>query len=271
MRVVDRTLQLLEALSADAYGVGVTKLAEQLRDAPSTVHRLLTVLVRHRLVVQNIDSKRYRLGPGVLRLGEAYLRQNPLISVAQPHLADLRSRTSESVFLTEYVNGEAICVATAESPRPLRFFMRVGQRMPYHAAASARAILAFRPQEEAKELLRDEALQRFTETTPTTIDAVLAELGRVRQDGYAACDEEMEVGVTALSVPIRNAAGEAIASLSIVAPEHRLAGALREAAVKGLLQQASNISAALGHRPPVGNEGPPSTTVTAVAAGSQAP
>lgn len=270
VRVVDRTLELLEALSADGSGVGVTKLAEQLGDAPSTVHRLLTVLARHRLVVQDVDSKRYRLGPGVLPLGEAYLRQNTLITLAQPHLAHLRSRTLESVFLTEYVNGDAICVATAESPRPLRFFMRVGQRMPYHAAASARAILAFRPAKEAEDLLRHEALQRFTDTTPTTINAVLAELERVREDGYAACDEEMEVGVSALSVPIRNAAAEVIASLSIVAPQQRLAGEHRDAAVQLLLQQAQDISTALGHRPQGRTEDRVSAAAAAVAAGGQA-
>ena len=258
MRVVDRTLQLLEALGEDASGVGVTKLAEQLRDAPSTVHRLLAVLVQHRLVIQDPDSKRYRLGPGVLRLGEAYLRQNSLISVAQPHLAAVRSRTSESVFLTEFVNGEAICVATAESPRQLRFFIRIGQRMPYHAAASAKAILAFRPPEEAEVLLRGEALQRFTQTTPTGMDEILAELDQVRQDGYAACDEDMEIDVVALAVPIRDATGETVGSLALVAPKHRLSGVARDAAVTALREEAGEISSALGHRPSLaGDDAPP--------------
>ena len=250
VKVVDRTLQLLEALSADGSGAGVTRLAEELGDAPSTVHRLLAVLGRHRLVVQDPDSKRYRLGPGVLPLAESYLRHNTLIPVAQPHLADLRSRTLESVFLTEYVNGDAICVATAESPRQLRFFMHVGQRMPYHAAASARAILAFRPREEAEDHLRKEALERFTSMTPTTISEAMAELDKVRRDGFAACDQEMEDDVTALSVPIRNAIGATVASLSIVAPEQRLAGDRRDAAVRLLRDEAEAISAALGYRQP---------------------
>lgn len=249
LKVVDRTLQLLEALSADGSGLGVTRLADMLGDAPSTVHRLLAVLTRHRMVIKDPESRRYRLGPGVLPLGEAYLRHNSLITVAQRYLDDLRSRTLESVFLTEYVNGDAICVATAESPRPLRFFMRVGQRMPYHAAASARAILAFRSSDEIERLLHREALERFTEMTPTTFQEALGELERVRQEKYAACDQEMEVGVTALSVPIRDATGDVIASLTIVAPQQRLSGEHREPAINLLHEQADGISRSLGYRP----------------------
>ncbi|HEX5465345.1 MAG TPA: IclR family transcriptional regulator [Candidatus Limnocylindrales bacterium] len=246
MRSIDRLVQVLQMLSDAESGLGVMKLAEQLGIPASTAHRLVTDLGRYNVVVQDVASKRYRLGPAVLEWGAAYRQQNTLLSVAQPHMTTLCARTTESVFLTEYVNGDAICVATAESPRPLRFFMHVGQRMPYHAAASARAILAFRPAAEAEEALKREELLKFTDTTPTTKAAVLTELARVRAAGYAVCDEEMEVGVTALSVPVRAAGAEVIASLSIVAPEHRV-NAQRDTMLASLLEEAEAISAALGH------------------------
>lgn len=247
MRVVDRALRLLDVLAERGDSVGVTQLSEQLGVPASTLHRLLGVLVRHGLVVQETASRRYGLGPGVLRLAQSYLQGNLLVSAAQPFLASLRSRLQETVFLTALVGDDAICVASAESPRPLQFYMRIGQRMPYHAAASARAILAYRSPEEITRALGQEALERFTRATHTTAGEVRAELARVRAQGYAVCAEEMEVGITAVSAPVRDRSGTAIASVTVVAPSERLAGAQQSLAAAAVRATADAISEALGY------------------------
>src|SRR3954469_2775941 len=117
MRSLDRSLQLLDLLSRDAGGAGVTALADLTGQPPSTVHRLLNALADHRLVTQDETTRRYRLGPGVLTYGEAYLRQSDLVTIGREHLDAIRETTLESVFLTEKSRNGAICVATAESPR----------------------------------------------------------------------------------------------------------------------------------------------------------
>lgn len=250
MRVVDRTLRLLELLAEQGDNVGVIQLSQQLALPASTLHRLLSVLAQHRLVVQEPVSRRYGLGPGVLGLAQSYLQGNLLVSSAQPFLASLRSRLQETVFLTALVGDDPICVATAESPRPLQFYMRVGQRMPCHAAASARAILAFRSPAEVARALGREALARFTRSTRTEASEVLAELGRVRERGYAVCAEEMEVGVTAVSAPVRDASGTVVASVTVVAPSERLAPPRQSAAVEAVRATADAIAEALGYRSP---------------------
>jgi DNA-binding IclR family transcriptional regulator len=210
---------------------------------------MLALLVHHRLVIQDEDSKRYRLGPGVLALADAYVAHNPLARIAQPYLEELRIATEESVFLTEYVAGNSICIATAENSGPLRLSMRVGHRMPYHAAAPARAILAFRPTDEAEPLVSAEAFERFTPATLDTPRAVMAELARVRAQGYATCNEEMAVGVAAISVPILNTANEAVASVTINGPQQRIAGHDQHELVRQLTQQSHLISRGLGFNP----------------------
>ncbi len=250
MRAIERTLRLLELLSEQPESMGVVQLGEQLHLPPSTLHRLLSVLVAHGYVVQDPGSRRYRLGSSVLRIAQSYLRQNTVLAAAQPLLARLRSATQETIFLTALVGDDAVCVATAESPRPLQFYMRVGQRMPYHAAASARAILAFRGAGEARRLLRGEALDRFTNATPRSVEDVLEELSLVRRQGYAVCEEEMEVGVTAVSAPVRDAAGEVVASVTVVAPSERLDGARLQAALAPLLVTSAQISHTLGYQDP---------------------
>jgi IclR family acetate operon transcriptional repressor len=249
MRALDRSLRLLELLAEDGTGTGVSRLAQETGEAASTVHRLLKALAAHQLVVQDTATKKYRLGPGVLTLSDAYLRQSSLVAVARRGLEEIRDQTRESAFLTELTAGGAICVATAESPRSLRFFMSVGQRMPFHAAASARAILAFQPDTVIDATLRSEQLTPYTATTPRTVAEVKAELDRVREQGYDVCDQQMETGVTAVAVPIVGASRKVEASLSIVAPDQRLSGDRRSEMVHLLQAQARDIERMLNGAP----------------------
>lgn len=253
MKALTRALRILDALSAESRALGVTELADRLDEPPSSTHRLLQVLTHVNLVIQDSDSRRYRLGPHILSLADAFARQNPLIDVARPYLASLRTATGEAVFLTELVGQDAVCVATAERDRPLLFYMRVGQRMPFHASAAARAILAFRPLDETKAFLQREALEPFTDSTITTVSKALSSLDWIRHHGYATCEQEMEVGVSAVSAPISNRCCEVFASVTLVAPHQRLIGDLRATVVHLLLNSATEISNALGcqaHRRP---------------------
>ena len=248
MRSVTRLVQLLEVLTDEPDGLGVVELAGRLGQPPSSIHRLLTALAEHRLVAQDDGTRRYRTGPALLRYAQAFLHRDALSSVAGPYLSQLRDATRESVFLTELIRDDAVCVASAESPRPLRFFMRIGQRMPYHAAASARAILAFQPDLVIDRLLAAERMTPFTEATPVTVRAAMVDLERVRLNGFAVCDEEMEVGVTAVSAPIRDGSGRVGASITVVGPHHRLLAA-RSASVAAVIGAAEQIAHALGYRP----------------------
>jgi DNA-binding IclR family transcriptional regulator len=248
MKVLERTLAVLEELAVQPSGLGVRELSDRLAEAPATIHRVLAVLVGRNFLSQDSETKRYRLGPAALRIGHAYQEQNTLIRIARPILNQLTAQTLESSFVTEMIGTDAICIVTADSPRQLRFFMRPGQRMPFHAAASARAILAFQPEVVAQELLGREAIEPFTAFTPGTVLQVTKELVRVRQQGYAVCDEEMEIGVTAVSVPIRNASEGVMGSVTIVGPHHRL-NDYRDQTVELLKGSAAMISQGLGLSP----------------------
>ena len=249
MKLLSRTIEVLNALAEAPDGMGVTRLAESLDESPSTIHRLLTALSRYDYVVRDGD-RRYRLGVGVLSLANAFQRHDQLVIVAAPHLSRLVAETRESVFLSKRIGDDVVCVASVESPRPLKFYMGLGQRTPYHAASSARAILAFKPSSERKRLIEAEELEAFTPNTPRTVVAAMEALEATRSQGYAVCDGELEVGVTALSVPLATATGEIDASLTLVAPQDRLSGADRPEAARRLKQAGARISADLGYRTP---------------------
>jgi DNA-binding IclR family transcriptional regulator len=250
MKLVARTMETLEVLAEQTDGIGVVRLAELLGEPASSVHRLLVTLTARGYVIRDRDTRKYRLGSAVLKLAQAYQVRDMLVVIARPHLSALSAKTFESVFLAELVGDDVICVASSESPRPLSFYMRLGQRTPYHAASSARAILAYRTPEEQLRLMQAEHLERFTPLTPTTVTSALAELDRTRERGFAVCDQEMEEGVGALSVPVRNAQGEVHASVTLVAPQDRLTGPTRGELVSLLSSCASAVSAELGYRAP---------------------
>lgn len=249
MEAIERSIRILEELSGYGEGLGVVRISKETGMPAATAHRLLAALVKHNLVVQEQDSGQYRLGPRILSWTQRYLDRNDLITASRPHLARLSSETNETVFLTTLLGGDAVCVSIVETPRPLRFFIHIGQRMPYHAAASARAILAFRPAEEAERLLRSESLNGFTASTPTTVESVTQGLSQIRNDGYAVCDEELEIGVTAISAPVHSITGEVVASITVVAPSERLSGTRRTVFVSSVVHAASVVSELMGHLP----------------------
>lgn len=248
MRSVSRTFDVLDALAAAPDGLGVTEISSHLNESPSTIHRLLAALVERGIAARD-SSRRYHLGTGTLRYAQSLQRHDRLIRIGQPYLARLSERTRESVFLSRIVGDDVVCVASAESPRPITFYMRPGERTPYHAASSARAILAYMGDDVARALLTREDLQSFTDRTPVTVNDALDELVRTRQRGYAICDDEMEVGVTGLAAPVRDSTGDVCASVTIVGPRDRLAADARDQLVGSLLETTSELSMALGFRP----------------------
>jgi DNA-binding IclR family transcriptional regulator len=222
------------------------ELAETLGEPVSSLHRTLQTLIGYELVVQEPQTRRYRLGPGILALADAYREQSPLVIIAQPVLDDLRTVLNESVFLCELVDERAVVVAVAESPRPLRTFMRLGHHMPFHAAASARAILAFQDPARIRRLLQIEKTSPYTSRTKVDDAATLTELDRAHRRGYATCDQEMEVGVKAIAMPIRDSTGCVVASVAVVAPRERLTGRARVLALQALTVAATDVSGGLG-------------------------
>jgi IclR family acetate operon transcriptional repressor len=244
----DRVLRALAALAGHPEPTGVLDLGIELGEPAPSLHRTLQRLIEYELVVQNPATKRYQLGPAVLVLADAYRRQSTLVSIAQPVLDELGSSLDETVFLCQLIEDAAVVVATAESRRTFQYFMRLGHRMPFHAAASARAILAFQDPAQIDCLLDREGSDRYTDRTMIEIEELKAELDRVRRRGYAVCDQEIEVGVKALAVPVRDASGHVIASIAVVAPRERLVRSPRHRPIQSLQSAAREVSKGLGFR-----------------------
>jgi DNA-binding IclR family transcriptional regulator len=240
---VDRALSILELLARDGEA-GVTEIAAELGVHKSTAFRLLATLEAHRLVEQDGDRGRYRLGVGNLRLAGATTARLDLVTEARPVCRQLAADTGETVNITVRSETSALYLDQVAGSSALQSHNWVGQHIPLHATSNGKVLLSELSEVELKAALRE--LPRFTNTTITTRPRLREELAKVREDGYALAIDELEVGLTAAAAPIRSAHGDIIASMSISGPTFRLDRERLAQTVPQLVAAALEVSHRLG-------------------------
>ena len=236
---VARTFALLEALRTMGGEAGVSELAAAVTLPAPTIHRLLQTLSGHGYVVQ-LPSRRYSLGPGLIRLGDGATRRLSLW--AMPVLAGLGQGSQETANLAILDGDMVTYVAQVPSPHQMRMFTEVGRRVLPHAAGG-KAILSQLPDARVLDIVSRTGMPSFTPTTLTTEAALLADLKAIRQRGYAIDEGEQEVGVRCYALPV---AGLALpAAVSVSGPESRVTLASAERMVQLLREAAALLRAAV--------------------------
>lgn len=233
---VDRALDVLEALAGAGRPSGVAEVAAHTGLPQGTVHRLLQSL-QQRGYVRREASRKYSLGASTVRLADA--AQRSLVRSARPYLAELVELSGETANLAVLEGDDVVYVAQVPSPHTLRMFAEVGRHVPPHSTAVGKVLLAAMPRDRALAVLRRTGLPARTPTTITDPGAFAAELDRVERSGWAADEEEQEVGVRCVAVPVGDAGG-VIAALSLSGPADRFAGGRTD----GLITEMQRVSRA---------------------------
>ena len=240
---VDRALSILEVL-ARVGEAGVTEIAIELGVHKSTAFRLVATLEQHRLVEQTGDRGKYRLGVGVLRLAGATSARLDLVQEARPICRQLATDTGETVNIAVLSESSALYLDQIAGPSALQSHNWVGQHIPLHATSNGKVLLSGLDQKRLDTVLGK--LPTYTPSTITRKAKLRAELERVREQGYAVAVDELEVGLTAVAAPIRNAHGDVVASMSVSGPTFRLSADRVEGVVELLLGAVEEVSHRLG-------------------------
>lgn len=242
-RDVEATLRAVALLDALAEGgeLGTTDLARRTGLSPSAASRQLGTLVRVGLVEHVAATGRYRLGIKLLRLANAVLGRLNLRDVARPHLEELVEAVGEAATLSVPGDGDAITVDFVPSDRYLQGVTRLGRPSVGHATSAGKVLLAF----GAVPLPRG-PLQAFTDRTITRHRALVAEIARVRADGFAVAIDEREEGLAAVAAPVRGADGALVAIVALQGPSSRFDRRAIAGAVPRLLERTRTIGVALG-------------------------
>lgn len=187
---------------------------------------------------------RYALQPKALALGYAYLSSSPLASRAQPMLDALRDEIGESCSLGVCEEEQVYYIARAESSRIMSIALRAGSRLPLYPTSMGRILLAARTRSEQEAYLRGTPLVALTDRTETDADALLAILAETAERGHAIVDQELEVGLRSVAVPVHQG-GRVVAALNIGTQASRVSMAeLRSRLLPALRRVATDLSRA---------------------------
>lgn len=234
---VTRAFELLDVIAARNGSVPLSVLAAETGLSQPTAHRLLRTLVSLGHVQQN-DARSYGLGPGLVRLGDA--ASYGLAVASRPVLEDLVRGLGESANLAMLQGHQVLYVSHVPCSQSVRSFTEVGSRVPIHSTGVGKAMLARLPEDRALSLIGRTGLTQRTANTRTDVDALMRELGRIADLGYALDDEEQEAGVRCVAVTIPVAAP--LLAVSISGPASRLTRRAAQSAVP-LLQRAARAIA----------------------------
>jgi DNA-binding IclR family transcriptional regulator len=218
---VDRAARILRALGSGTARLGVTELSERLGIAKGTVHGLLRTLERQEFVQQDRETGKYRLGPAMLQLGNAFLDSHELRARSLLWADSLAARVTEAVRVGVLNGPNVLIVHHVFRPDDSVQILEVGASIPWHACALGKAIVAFSEPARRAELLGGE-LARLTGSTITEPDALDAALGTVAAAGYAFEDQEGIIGEAEIAAPVFDHQGVPVGAVGIAGPVERL-------------------------------------------------
>lgn len=207
-----RGLQVIEAFNDSPRGRTVSELSAATGLSRAAVRRLLITL--EQLGYAQHDGTVYRLTTRILRLGFSYLSSTSLTSLAIPVLEQLTSRIHESCSVSVLDGDQIVYVARSASNRVMAVDLSVGSRLPAFCTSMGRVLLAGLPPDALRAFVKTASLKRMTPKTLTTQSALLKAIETARDQGYALVDEELEIGLRSIAVPVRSESGRIVAAMN---------------------------------------------------------
>ncbi|MBO9196806.1 helix-turn-helix domain-containing protein [Rhizobium sp. 16-449-1b] len=206
-------LKVIEAFTAEHPRLSISEAADISGYDRATTRRCLLTLAE--LGYCAYDGKYFTVTPRVLRLGTGCLASMPLPRIVQPWLDQLSEEIGQSTSVSILDDAEIVYVARASQRRVMSIALMPGSRLPAYCTSMGRVLLAALPSERALELLSAEPLAQRTPKTQTDVGELQRILQDVKAAGYASIDQEVEIGLRSVAVPLVGARGQTLAALNV--------------------------------------------------------
>ena len=206
-------LKVIEAFTAEHPRLSISEAADISGYDRATTRRCLLTLAE--LGYCAYDGKYFTVTPRVLRLGTGCLASMPLPRIVQPWLDRLSEEIGQSTSVSILDDAEIVYVARASQRRVMSIALMPGSRLPAYCTSMGRVLLAALPSERALELLSAEPLAQRTPKTQTDVGELQRILQDVKGAGYASIDQEVEIGLRSVAVPLVGARGQTLAALNV--------------------------------------------------------
>jgi IclR family transcriptional regulator, pca regulon regulatory protein len=243
---LERGLAVIRSFDAEHPDLTLSEVAARTGLTRATARRLLLTLGE--LGYASTNGRRFSLTPRVLDLGYAYLSSFNVQQIAQPYLEALSERVHESVSVTVLDGVDIVYVARVPTKRIMTISLGLGSRLPAYCTSMGRVLLAELAPEDLAGAL-PERRERHTEHTVTSAADLAVVLERVRAQGWALVDQELEMGLRSVAAPLRDSSGRAVAAMNVSTQVARTPmEELHERFVPELVITAGQISEALAKR-----------------------
>ncbi|MCL4497176.1 MAG: IclR family transcriptional regulator [Deltaproteobacteria bacterium] len=247
IKTVLNSLELLEAFKGEKPELGVSELSKILQLHKNKIFRLLATLEYMGYIEQDTFTENYRLGLKSLELGQSFIHHLRLLSIAKPVLKELVGKIKESAYVGVIRGKNVIYLDIVEADQVLKVASRVGNMLPIYATAIGKSQIAFESKDSIEKLLPDK-LKAFTKNTITDKDNLFTELEKIKRQGYAIDNEELDEGIICVGAPLRDYTTHIIGGISVSAPVIRTTPEKLKNIIIPLTIEASNtISGKLGY------------------------
>lgn len=212
-----RGLVIFEVLSSSKRAQTISDIAKETGFPRATVRRGLFTLSELGYVIQ--DDRYYELSPKILILAHNYINAQTLSSTAQPILENITRELNETATMGVRVKNEVIYVARSSDSKQkiMSNTLTIGSHLPAYCSSMGRVLLAAESKETQLEILSQSQLIKLTDKTICDVDLLLEEFNTVKSQGYSIVDQELELGLCSIAVPVSDRDGKVIASISISA------------------------------------------------------
>jgi IclR family KDG regulon transcriptional repressor len=247
IRAVDNALNLFEEFKGDRDELGVTELSNRLNLHKNRVFRILATLEARGYIEQNKATENYRLGVKSLELGQTFIKHMGLVRQAKPFLRAIVEKCNEMAYVGIIRQNSVIYLDVEEANQMIKVENLVGWRIPIHCTAIGKAQVAYSSEEELEKLGILEDMERFTPNTVIDRGEFLKHLKEVAKRGYALDNEEYNLGVRCVGVPLRDYTGRVVAGISVSGPSFRMTDeVLRKKIIPVVREAGRNVSKRLG-------------------------
>ena len=245
VQVIDRAFDIIELLAVEPGGLGVSDIARRLALNKSTVHRILNAITERGYLEKTVEGT-YRLG--IHSVASTKLSDIELTTEAKPYLYELTNKLGQSSHLAILDGSDAVYIDKVEVTKNLRLYSQIGKRIPVYCSGLGKSLLLDTEDSMILSILSSQKMNKFTNTTLTTPQAVLKEIQEARVTGWTIDDEEHDEGIRCVAAPIYDFTGKIIASVSSAGPSNIYTKSKDEEISKLVMEAAYEISVRMGYK-----------------------
>jgi IclR family pca regulon transcriptional regulator len=244
MTSLARGLAVIRAFSDRRRSLTIAQISHKTGIPRAAVRRCLHTLKQ--LGYADSEANNFTLKPKILTLGYSYLSSTPLTVSAQPYMDQISRTLNESCSLAVLDGNNVLYVSRSSTSRIMSVALNVGSRLPAYCTSLGRAMLAYLPDDALKAYFNSVELKAYTERTVVSQKRLKEILAETREAGFTIVEEELEVGLRSIAVPVRGASGTVVAALNIGAQSTRVTSRqMKEAFLPVLLKGSQELSALL--------------------------